>query len=109
MLSMRQQPSSITSTALMSDENGDAVSQIPDARPDQETSLAKQEQHEQMMRCLDMLPKQERLLLQFRFEEDLSLEEIARISNLGDAQRVHRQIAAVLQKLRSSMGIRGNF
>jgi RNA polymerase sigma-70 factor (ECF subfamily) len=93
----------------MSDDDRDPVSEIPDTRPDQEMFLVEQQQHEQMMQCLDTLPKHERLLLQLRFEEDLSLEEIARITSLGDAQRAHRQIAAVLQKLRSSMGKRGNF
>jgi len=109
MLSMRRQPSSNTTTAVMPDDDGDPVSEIPDARPDQEMFLVEQQQHEQMMQCLDTLPKHERLLLQLRFEEDLSLEEIARITSLGDAQRAHRHIAAVLQKLRSSMGKRGKF
>jgi len=43
-------------------------------------------------------------VLQFRFERDLSLEEVARLCGLGDGQRVHRKLTAVLKKLRSLMG-----
>ena len=43
------------------------------------------------------------LLLQLRFEQDLSLEEIARMCGLGDAPRVHRKLALVLKKLRCGM------
>jgi DNA-directed RNA polymerase specialized sigma subunit len=59
------------------------------------------------MKSLSGLPAQERLLVQLRFEQDLSLDEIARIVGLGDAQRVHRQIGAVLQKLRRAIESRG--
>ena len=103
MLSMRQNRSPATITAVLSDEAEEAVSQIPDVRLDQETLVMNQQQHAQMMNCMKRLPKHERLLLQLRFEEDLSLEEIARLTGQGDAQRVHRQIAAVLKKLRSAM------
>ena len=65
--------------------------------------MASQQQHAQMWKQVMGLPKQERLLLQLRFEQDLSLEKIARLTGLGDAQRVHRHIAAVLKKLRSAM------
>jgi len=56
-----------------------------------------------MLKCVTELPKHERLLMQLRFDEELSLQEIARLTGQGDAQRVHRQIAAVLKKLRSEM------
>jgi len=49
------------------------------------------------------LPAEEALLLQLRFEQDLSLEEIARLSGLGDAQRVHRKLALVIKKVRCGM------
>jgi len=106
ILSMRQSEST-TATALASEEGEELVSQIPDIRADQETLLANQEQHAELMKCVSGLPAQERLLLQLRFEEDLSLQEIAGIVGLGDPQRAHRQITAVLQKLRTAMGSRG--
>ena len=106
MLSVRQAKAT-TTTALLAEEEEDTAAEIADIRLNQETLIADQEQHAHLMRCVSGLPTQERLLLQLRFEEDLSLDEIAGITGLGDAQRVHRQIAAVLQKLRSAMGKRG--
>ena len=106
ILSMRQAESS-TSTVLLSEEGEELISQIPDIRADQEMLIADQEQHAQLMKSLSGLPAQERLLVQLRFEQDLSLDEIARIVGLGDAQRVHRQIGAVLQKLRRAIESRG--
>ena len=106
ILSMRQ-PESPTATALLSEEGEELISQIPDIRADQEMLIADQEQHAQLMRSLSGLPAQERLLVQLRFEQDLSLDEIARIVGLGDAQRAHRQIGTVLQKLRRAIESRG--
>lgn len=103
MLSVRQNRSPDTTTALLSEETEEFVSQIPDVRIDQETLIVNLQQHAQMMKCVTVLPNNERLLLQLRFEEELSLQEIARLTGQGDAQRVHRQIAAVLKKLRSAM------
>lgn len=102
-----RQSESTTTTALASEEEEELISQIPDIRADQETLIANQEQHAELMKCVSGLPAQERLLLQLRFEEDLSLQEIAGIVGLGDAQRAHRQITEVLQKLRTAMGSRG--
>jgi RNA polymerase sigma factor (sigma-70 family) len=104
MLTVRQMPTSATTTALLSEEEREEfVFQIPDLHLDPEALITSRQQHAQMMKCVTGLPKHERLLLQLRFEEDLSLEEIARLTGLGDAQRAHRQIAAVLKKLRSAM------
>lgn len=103
MLTMRQMPAPASTTALISEEREEFVFQIPDLRLDQETLMASQQQHAQMLKQVMGLPKQERLLLQLRFEQDLSLEKIARLTGLGDAQRVHRHIVAVLKKLRSAM------
>jgi RNA polymerase sigma factor (sigma-70 family) len=102
MLSTRQSRSP-GKTPLLCEEADEFISQVPDARLDQEALVVNQQQHAQMMKCVTRLSKQERLLLQLRFEEELSLQEIARLTGLGDAQRAHRQIAAILKKLRSAM------
>lgn len=103
MLSTRQRAGADTNTALLSEEPDELVLQVPDVRLDQETLVMNQQLHAQMVKCMSGLPKHERLLLQLRFEEDLSLEEIARLTGLGDAQRVHRHIAAILTKLRTAL------
>ena len=82
-------------------EEDDAQEQDPvDPRPNQESVLARQEQEEHLRLALASLSAPERLLIRLRFEEGLSLEQIAGLTGLGDAQRVHRHIADVLGTLR---------
>ena len=85
-------------------EEDDAREQDPvDQRPNQESVLASQEQEEHLRSALARLPAPERLLIRLRFEEGLSLEQIARLTGLGDAQRVHRRIADIVGTLRKKV------
>ena len=103
ILSTRQKHTFNANVALLSEEGEDSVNQAADTRSDQESLMAAQQQQTQLKKCVASLPKDERLILQFRFEEDLSLDEIARLTGLGDAQRVHRRIGTILEKLRARM------
>jgi RNA polymerase sigma factor (sigma-70 family) len=104
ILSTRTQ-SEISSPVAVAGEEGElGVLDIADPQPNQETQLVTQQQREQLQKSLAALPADERLMLQLRFEHDLSLEEVARLCGLGDGQRVHRKLTAVLKKLRSLMG-----
>lgn len=49
--------------------------------------------------AMAQLPPRQRLLLRLRFQQDLTLEEIARLTRLPDPFRVHRQIQAALEAL----------
>jgi len=62
------------------------------------------QQRARLHKSVGLLPPIERLIVHLRFQEELSLSEIAGLTGLGDAQRVHRRIAAILQKLRVAMG-----
>ena len=55
---------------------------------------------EKAMACLE---PQQRLLLQFRYQQDLTLEEVARLTGLGDAFRARRKIDAALAALAKAM------
>lgn len=89
--------------ALATDAGQDGEVQISDFRSNQEVLLATREQYEQLRKSVASLSKEDRLVLQLRFEEGLSLEAIAGLVGLGDAQRAHRRIRAVLEKLRAKM------
>jgi len=89
--------------ALLTEEGEEIVARVPDTRLDQESLVVSQQQQAQLNRCVESLPQSERLLLQLRFERDLTLDEIARLTGLGDAQRVHRHIEVILRKLRVAM------
>lgn len=71
-----------------------------DPHPSQESELVDREREGRLRRVIRQLPKEERLLIRLRFEQGLSLQEIAGLTGLGDAQRAHRRIAGVLEKLR---------
>jgi RNA polymerase sigma factor (sigma-70 family) len=74
-----------------------------DPRPSQEVVLAQQEQETHLRSALEKLDAPERLLIRLRFEEELSLQQIARLTGLGDAQRVHRRIEGILGSLRKKL------
>ena len=104
ILSTRRQSEISTPVAIAGEEGKLSVLDVADPQADQETQLVTQQQREQLHKSLASLPADERLVLQLRFEHDLSLEEVARLCGLGDGQRVHRKLTAVLKKLRSLMG-----
>jgi RNA polymerase sigma factor (sigma-70 family) len=105
ILGSRKQSEFSTLPAPNEDSVADMVN-VADSRPNQEAWLADREQQGQLQNSLASLPAQERLLVQLRFEHDLSLDEIARLCGLEDAQRVHRKLAAVLKKLRVTMTVK---
>jgi len=71
-----------------------------DPHPNQESVLAERQREDRLRRAVGKLPEFEQLLVRMRFEQGLSLQEIADLTELGDAQRVHRRIAVILEKLR---------
>lgn len=103
ILSTRRQPKVGVPVAVAGEEGEPGLVEVADPRPNQETRFANQEQQAQVQRQVASLPANERLVLQLRFEQELSLDEIARLCGLQDAQRVHRMLAAILKKLRSAM------
>jgi len=110
MLSPRQQwilaarQSSIYLSSLSAEEqNGKTPTDVEDPAPSPESLVFQSQQRSRLLRCLEALSSEERLLLQFRFEDDLSLNEIAHLLGIGDAQRAHRKLFGILQKLRTEM------
>jgi RNA polymerase sigma factor (sigma-70 family) len=103
ILATRRQPVFDSNLPEFDDGSEDTIAQIADTRLDQESWLARSEQYAQLKSCVNLLPADERLLLQLRFEEDLSLDEIAKLVGLGDAQRVHRQMGKILKGLREGL------
>jgi RNA polymerase sigma factor (sigma-70 family) len=76
---------------------------IPDHRPDPEALALLAERRAGLNSALAHLSKHERLLVRLRFEKDLTLEQIARLLDLGNAQRVDRQIKEILARLRDEL------
>ncbi|HET9400374.1 MAG TPA: sigma-70 family RNA polymerase sigma factor [Candidatus Acidoferrales bacterium] len=73
----------------------------PDPAPSPEIELLAREDRERLDEGLKKLEPEERLLVRLRFDEDLTLIEIAKLTEFGDAQRVHYRLNAALAKLRN--------
>ena len=103
----------ILSTRLMSkkatsldvdEEDERPLVEIADPTPDPEAAIFTEQQQIQLEHCLEALLPDERLIVRLRFEDELSLQEIAHLMGLGDAQRVQRRLLAVIKILREAMG-----
>ncbi len=79
--------------------------EIPAPEPDPESLSATREEHAVLERALGRLSKPERLLVRLRFEQALTLQEIARLLDLKDAQTVDRRIRDAIKKLRGEFGL----
>lgn len=77
--------------------------QIANSRPDPETQAALGEQRGKLLSALEKLPKAEKILIRLRYEQGLTLEEVARVTGLVDPQRVDRRIRESIERLRKDM------
>ena len=75
-----------------------------DPNPDPEKQVIAADQRDKLRRELEALEPRERLLVRLRFEQELSLEQCAKLQGLGNAQRADRQIKEILGKLRNKLG-----
>ena len=100
ILSLRAQ--ALETNMQASDEANSAL-EVVDPAPSPQAVVENAEQHQTLRKCVEGLPRGEQLILRLRFDDELSLEEISRLTGLGDAQRVHRRLTAILQTLRSSI------
>jgi RNA polymerase sigma factor (sigma-70 family) len=93
--------------SLTQDCDGERVErEIKDSSPDPEIQAAFKEEIDGLHRAIAKLPFRDRILLQLRFEQDLSLAEVARLLSLKDPATVFRQIEEALTRLRGLFGIR---
>jgi len=76
---------------------------LRDPEPSPEEALSSSEQRGLLERALLQLPDSERLLVRLRFEEGLTLEQVARITGLGNPQRAERHIKGLLERLRTAI------
>lgn len=85
------------------DDVGTRVLDIPDVAPDPERAAMDHEYQRALASAIGELPVSEQLLLRMRFEQDLTLIEIARVTGLKDAQTADRRIRAALDQVRGRL------
>ncbi len=84
-------------------QDDEALQQIPTAALNPESWAALQEARAGLVRAMAHLSARDRLLIRLRFEQDLTLEEIAKLLSLGNAQGADRAIRQAVEKLRGAM------
>lgn len=77
---------------------------IPDPSLDPERLAAQRQELSALAAALADLPASERLLLRLRFEQGLTLEQVARLASLPDAQTADRRLRKILEGLRNRLG-----
>jgi RNA polymerase sigma factor (sigma-70 family) len=97
------QHSSLTSPARVSWGETDPAHDVQDPAPSPEAQAVAAQKARALRRALANLPQRDRLLIRLRFEQELTLEQVAKLMDLGNAQRVERQIKAVLMQLRKEL------
>jgi RNA polymerase sigma factor (sigma-70 family) len=88
------------------DDRAPLEEQIRDLAPDPETLAVEREQRAALERALGDLTASDRLLIRLRYEQELTLEQVARLTDLPDAQTADRRIKQILIALRKSIGKR---
>jgi RNA polymerase sigma factor (sigma-70 family) len=72
---------------------------LPDPGSGPEAQAQTQQELKALQHAISHLPANQRLLLQLRFQEGLSLKKIAQVMRLGDTNRAWRHIQAAIKAL----------
>jgi len=73
--------------------------QAEEPGPGPEPLAALEQERELVETALGQLPPRQRLLLRLRYQQDLTLEEVARLARIPDPYRAHREIQAAIEAL----------
>ena len=84
------------------------AAEAADPQPDPEAQTILHERRTLVNVALLRLENRDRLLLRLRFEEELTLDQIAKLLDLGNAQRVDRQIKHALALLNTELKSRSD-
>jgi RNA polymerase sigma factor (sigma-70 family) len=85
------------------EDSDEVLERIPGEGPDPEELAALREKRAALLRALSRLPDRDRLVIRLRFEQELTLEEIARLLSLDNAQSADRRIREAIGNLRTAM------
>ncbi len=101
LLSIRRQKDKLSAAT---DDAGALLDlQIMDPSPSPETLASHHQERHRLGAAVAHLPKLERVMLRLRYEQGLTLEKVARITGLEDAQSADRRIKDILRRLRGEM------
>ena len=93
-------------TCPVSPEGDDDAWQVAQSGPGPDELAEEAQEQGNLQQALAGLPADQRLVLRLRYEQELSLVEIARLTGQPDPFRVNRSIRAALDALAAAMGAR---
>ena len=85
-------------------EDDDPAWQVATAGPGPDELAAELQEQRRLQDALAKLPADQRLLLRLRYEQNLTLAEVARLTGQPDPFRANRRIQAALDRLADLMG-----
>jgi RNA polymerase sigma-70 factor (ECF subfamily) len=100
-LSVRSAP--VVSLEGSSVDADESIIQPEDPGPGPEELSQSEQERLQLEAAMARLPPQQRLLLRLRYQQNLTLEEVARLTRLPDPFRANRKIQAALAALAELM------
>ena len=83
---------------------GSEICEPVESGHDPEQATARGQQHDKLQQALVKLTPHHRLLIKLRYQQDLSLREVARLTRLGDPFRARRHIQTALAELAKHLG-----
>ena len=91
-------------TCGVSPEDDDPAWQLAEPGPGPDELTAHLQEQRRLQDALSKLPAEQRLLLRLRYEQDLTLAEVARLTGQSDLFRANRKIQVALDTLADLMG-----
>ena len=91
---------------IIAEDEDSCYSQISDPSPDPEALAVETQQRQALARAIAGLTGAERVIVKLRFEHELTLEQIARLTGLPDPQTADRRLRKILEQLRKAIGKR---
>jgi RNA polymerase sigma factor (sigma-70 family) len=76
-----------------------------DPAPDPEALAALRETHHHVSAALASLTDSDRLLVRLRYQEGLTLQQVAKLVGLKDAQSADRRLRDIIERLRQGLGL----
>jgi RNA polymerase sigma factor (sigma-70 family) len=87
------------------EEEGPYVVEPADPAPDPESLVALRETHQHVSAAIASLTDSDRLLIRLRYQEGLTLQQVAKLVGLKDAQTADRRLREIIDHLRRALGI----
>jgi RNA polymerase sigma factor (sigma-70 family) len=91
--------------SIEGEEDGTYSVELADPSPDPESLLALRDTHRHVSAALASLTDSDRLLIRLRYQEGLTLQQVARLVGLKDAQTADRRLRDIIDHLRQALGI----